>query len=345
MSSKASAFSIPAIYFRLLVNNLIDRGYDCSSWLKAAHLSYDQIMRPEATIALPQADRLLSEIEMATGRRDWGFELGTMLRLTSHGSVGFAMVSSATLRDSVMLCSRYYRLMVPIFALEVREEGDLVGLYFRRVTTIPTRLRHFYEEAAAVSAVLQTTKLAASDKIHFDVRLAQPAPSHLARYTALKNAVFRFNDPDTPGATVYFPRSFLSSPNPMGDPGSQALAEEICQRKIDKLDRLEGWTDWVSNAIRTSEGGRPTQAELARLLNVSARTLERALTREGSSFKNIYESVGFERARDLLKERRMSISQISERLGYSNIGAFSRAFKRLSGMTPSEFIQCNPEQH
>lgn len=90
---------------------------------------------------------------------------------------------------------------------------------------------------------------------------------------------------------------------------------------------------------------RPTQAELAKLLHMSARTLERALNRKGSSFKDIYEKVGFERASDMLDERRISISQISERLGYSNLGAFSRAFKRRSGMTPSEFIRRGRAPH
>jgi AraC-like DNA-binding protein len=344
MSSRVAAFSIPAIYFRVLINHLIERGYDCAPWLQTAQIAFDHLMRPDAMIALPQADRLLCEIELGTGRRDWGFELGTMLRLTSHGSVGFAMISGATLHDTVLLCSRYYRLMVPFFSMELIEEGDIAALHYQRVTAVPIRLLQFYEEVAALATVTQIANFVNNRDLRLEVRMAQKAPPHSARYAAVNNTVFRFNDPDTLAVSVFFQRRFLATPNPFGDPGSQLLAEEICQRKIHELNRLEGWTEWVTTAIRSADGVRPTQAELAKLLHMSARTLERALTREGNSFTEICETVGFERAIEMLKERRMSISQISDRLGYSNPGAFSRAFKRHSGVTPREFIQRIPDK-
>ena len=43
-------------------------------------------------------------------------------------------------------------------------------------------------------------------------------------------------------------------------------------------------------------------------------------------------------ARQLIRENQMNFTQISEFLGYSSIHYFSRQFKKISGMTPTEYI-------
>jgi len=42
-------------------------------------------------------------------------------------------------------------------------------------------------------------------------------------------------------------------------------------------------------------------------------------------------------ARRLIRENDMNFTQISEFLGYSSIHYFSRQFKKLCGMTPTEY--------
>lgn len=85
------------------------------------------------------------------------------------------------------------------------------------------------------------------------------------------------------------------------------------------------------------DGGPPTPAEVAAELGTSERTLQRRLAEEGTSLRTIAGQQRYGRARALLSDPRLSIADVSARLGYRNAPAFTRAFRSWSGLTPAEF--------
>lgn len=336
-SMPAPLIRIPVIYLRMLCDQLRQRGYDVLPWLAMADMSDVDIQRSDATVTLSQAERFILAIELGTQRQDWGYVVGREIKLTSHGAVGFAMVAGATLNEVIDVTSRYYRLANPLYTLTKTLERDVAVMRFRPTVSISPRVRAFNEEAIATSCYEQITPFFDSPPKLFEIHLRQRTPVHGGAYADMKKARFCFGANDEDGVSIYFDAAFLNTPNSLSAPATLALAEEICSRKIAELDKQCGWHEWVSAALRTADNVRPTQSELAKLLHISARTLERSLLREGTSFKEIYETVGYERACELLDDTRHSISDIAPRLGYSTVGAFSRAFKRRSGFTPSEY--------
>lgn len=74
---------------------------------------------------------------------------------------------------------------------------------------------------------------------------------------------------------------------------------------------------------------------VARLFSMHRRTLHRHLHMEGLAFRQIANEVRFEIACDLLANTDMTLSQIAASLKYSEPSAFTRAFRRWSGQTPS----------
>lgn len=81
----------------------------------------------------------------------------------------------------------------------------------------------------------------------------------------------------------------------------------------------------------------PTLEEVARALRTSARTLQRRLGEEGSSFQELVESVRSESARELLADHRRSVGQVAFELHYADVSGFVRAFRRWTGATPGEY--------
>ena len=67
---------------------------------------------------------------------------------------------------------------------------------------------------------------------------------------------------------------------------------------------------------------------LAELLYVSERSLQRRLTESGTSFRQLQEETRFHLARQLLHETQISVTEIGFELGYSNPANFTRAFHR-----------------
>ena len=78
-----------------------------------------------------------------------------------------------------------------------------------------------------------------------------------------------------------------------------------------------------------------TSDMVASLYAVSRRTLHRYLKAEGGTFRQVANGVRCEIACTLLAETDLPLSQIAEVLNYSEISAFSRAFRRWAGQPPS----------
>lgn len=77
--------------------------------------------------------------------------------------------------------------------------------------------------------------------------------------------------------------------------------------------------------------------QAAALLNTSPRTLQRRLSAENTSFKNIRENIMLATACQLMENRHYSLTDIASELGYADIAHFSRAFKKLTGFPPKDY--------
>lgn len=116
--------------------------------------------------------------------------------------------------------------------------------------------------------------------------------------------------------------------------------------------RVVTWSDLQANAVwhslsdpqMTIEalillrllGGDVDIEGTARMAGMSVRSLQRLLDRMGQTYSGILGRVRHRRARDLLVETEMPITQIALTLGYSDSANFTRAFRRWSGRAPRQ---------
>jgi AraC-like DNA-binding protein len=83
--------------------------------------------------------------------------------------------------------------------------------------------------------------------------------------------------------------------------------------------------------------GQPSQSQIARRLGMSVRTLHRRLAEDGQSFQSLVSRARREAAETLLRADDHSLAEIAFLTGFSDQSAFTRAFKRWTGMTPAAF--------
>jgi AraC-like DNA-binding protein len=93
----------------------------------------------------------------------------------------------------------------------------------------------------------------------------------------------------------------------------------------------------VENAISSLlPHGRVILGDVARSLGMSERTLARKLSDEGLNFTEILQQLRRDLAVRYLDDRKLHVSKIAWLLGFREVSAFTHAFKRWTGKTPSE---------
>jgi AraC-like DNA-binding protein len=85
--------------------------------------------------------------------------------------------------------------------------------------------------------------------------------------------------------------------------------------------------------------GEASAARVARELGMSVRTLSRKLQADGASFAAILDELRTDLASRYLEDRTIPLADVAYLLGYSDLSAFSRAFKRRTGRSPGQMRQ------
>ena len=156
----------------------------------------------------------------------------------------------------------------------------------------------------------------------------------------------------TPGETIrqYFPHarfhtgqehSFIGISNRLlGKPPQ--VDEDLFElsSRYKKIRPPRDFTGTLRLALRSYlMDGAPSVELAADIAGLSTRTLQRRLADEGWSYRDLLNEVRFEAAVDLMQDTDHAISDIASLLGYSDPSHFARAFRRMAGVSPREYLQ------
>ncbi len=102
--------------------------------------------------------------------------------------------------------------------------------------------------------------------------------------------------------------------------------------RIEPLCALKALTD-----MQLRDGKIPSLELTAELAGVSARTVQRHLRDQETTFSDLVDQARLEIAKTMISDQSISVTHIAYETGYSNVGNFSRSFKRLTGMSPRAY--------
>ena len=141
---------------------------------------------------------------------------------------------------------------------------------------------------------------------------------------------------------MVFKREYLDSPNP--DP--QPYLKELLNRHALLLDREQKKGTPFQNKVRNIiiehlHTGSLDLEMIARILNLSSRTVYRKLKEENISYRELFDDVQKRLVRNYLTDDSLSINEISILLGFSEASAFHRAFRRWFGKPPGQYRRQN----
>jgi len=139
-----------------------------------------------------------------------------------------------------------------------------------------------------------------------------------------------------PTMGIAIERELLDRWRPGGSSPMRDIAETYLHSQSVRGEKE--FTQRVTTMARSLLTGREcTPEKTAQALGLHARTLQRRLKEEGSSFEKIKDDVRREWAESLLVQRSVSLSQIAPMLDYANNSAFSRSCRRWFGEAPRTY--------
>ena len=263
-----------------------------------------------------------------------GLRFGERLNISTHGVLGYALMSSATVGDVLQLLLQYHRMLQPSMRLQLIKDSDHVYLECRALH-LNEQLERFLVECFYAAVRTSGSFLLGDRTIMVTLELDYPAPAYAGIYDQVFGFPVSFNSKER---RMSFQRDTLSLPLSTANPAVEAIFREQCSSLLSSLGQQAPVSARVQHILLFRSGEFPAVEQVARQLFMSERTLRRRLHEEGNSFQQLLDQVRFQLSKEYLRNTQLPISEIARLVGFSDSPNFRRSFKRWSGSSqPSCF--------
>ena len=334
---------LPTRFYSELLEYIQQCGLSTVNLLENTGLNELQLNDEAFLATQAETEQLIINALTITGEPNLGMIVGAKFNISAHGVVGFAALSSATVADALDIANRYISIITPLIEIappysgSTTIGGDEYGIIDIKTTaSMNADVKRFTLDALLASLHVMANFMLSNELPAYSVELDYPLQSYHDVYGALIGSSFVGNCQRN---RILLPAEVLMRPNPLADKNAYQKSIEQCDELLQQLPSSQYS---LSQTIRkrlsnTTDCHLLSQETIAEELNMSPRTLHRLLSKENTKFRELAARVRINRAKKMLQQTQYSISQIAHELGYTDAANFTRAFKKIEGVSPSEF--------
>jgi len=322
-------------HFRFSGSNFLkmeELGLSASAVLRRAGLRQGFIDQPRVLLKTEELFALWRAIGEVSSNPAIGLQLGTETKTERFHPIGLAALSSENFGAAIDQMARYKQLTCPEEILQEKDDEEW-SIQFRWL--LANEAEPSVLTDCCFAWVLSIARHGTGTRLSpLRVELVQPRPhvKTIERHFgcpvvcgAPRNAiVFRAADAQRPFVTRNAELLAMLAPQ---------FEEELKQEGGD-----EHFAERVRLAIQQQLTGRRPQIEdIADVLHVSSRTIQRRLQDEGSSFQRVLEEARHHLARHYLNNSVLELNEAAYLLGYEDSNSFVRAFRTWEGVPPARW--------
>ena len=339
MSHPADSLPCPSTYSRLLVQ----RWPTATERLLAGTGLSPDVLVHHGVITVSQQLQVLRNARVLAGRDDWALDFGRQLNINSHGPLGFASISAPTLGAGIETLGAFARIRAPYLDFSAIEQDRQLILRFD-TTSYPLG-----DLEVSLVEILQQIGLsyvrAVLGERNSDAMLSfsYAARGHASRYREVFGSRCEFSAGFN---GLALPAALKALPCPLHDEkiyrSSLSRCREALAGVLAEGDVVARATHWLAAHFEHIATNRkftslPRLEQLAEAWSVTPRTVIRRLAERGARFGDLRAAQQLEMARRMLDDAGYNVSEIGYLLGYGDPANFGRAFKRLTGHSPSKY--------
>ena len=311
-----------------------ERGVQPETLCRGLGFSVEDLSKPSTRVSYRQASLMIHRALAAIPDPALGLTLGARGTLGSMGLVGHAMAMCKTLGDAMALGLEHLVLTGAVgYRIELHGTGPVVWMELEHNFPDPEIQSFITEEAfSSVLSYARALTGGVGQLVQVDFVHGDRGTADFARQVFGVPVNF-----GCPRNRFMFEAQWLAQPLPTHHPLGLQQALELLQG----FSRQERVKDDLCSAVeraayKTLTAGI-TLEDVACELNMSGRTLRRRLAASGVSFEALVENVRKTRALSLLTHSDVAVERVAVETGYSDVRNFRRAFKRWTGVSPSEY--------
>jgi AraC-like DNA-binding protein len=318
----------------VLVGMLSEMGYPESEVLVDTGIAHEQLQDFRNHMSFDQYKLLIASALRLTNNPHLGLMFGQRLHVTGYNVLGLGAIASETFMEALRFANRSNAVINPSVQLVINEDKNYINVNIEQ--TAPWDDAHVFiidiQLAACHELVSMFDADVAKDVIYY---LDYPRPDDQGVYDGYVSGKLHF---EYPYNRISIPEEFCYRPLPMRNPNAVKQAEGELRKFLESVNNQHQQLLLSIKELLTSrEGEIPSFEVVADHFHVSPRTLNRRLGAIGTSYKEIVSEIRKRQAVEYLSGTRFSIDEIAYRLGYREPSNFSKAFRRWTGLSPSQY--------
>lgn len=302
--------------------------------LEAAGLRASDLADPDHWVDLEKLLTLDDAAARELGDEAFGLKVGLTYDPNSLGVLAYAVLNAPIVDTALRNFERYGHTHMEGARIVFETRGGECRLGYD-ISVGSRELRRQHSEGACAMGVQLMRRLIGSDWRPQRVLFGHRKPADVREHERIFRAPLEF-DQDVSCALV-----FATSDLERSVIGADLRLLPIVQRWLDDAPASTSASDaWLRDVraqiARATCDGHPELERVARRLGMGGRTLQRRLGERGLVWKTLVEDVRRELALRYLNEPTLPLTEVAFLLGYSELSAFYRAFRRWTGTTPAE---------
>ena len=325
--------SVSVAFMTPLFKYAESQGISGDELCRAASLDGRIVQHPQERIRLPELDRLITSAIQLTGQADLGLRLAQTLHVEMAGILGYLMMNCQTIDDALRQYCKYQDLARDFIRISYATNG-ITAMISWDFAVASLNCQAVFLEIVAATVMVLAQELTGKDFPLIEVQFQHPAPAYAASYDNIFRTKVIFEASQT---ALIFKHENLELPVRLPNRELFSVMDRQAAASLHNLTGLPNLTTQARMILRQEHTRLPDIGRLAKDLGMNVRSLQLKLKEDGCTFRNLKDELLLERAVNLLLNSRLSITEISRNLGFSEPGAFHRSFRRWTGKSPGEY--------
>jgi len=308
-------------------------GIDANALLREAGVDPALLRDPAARIPSTIWDAVGARAAALIPDPAFGLRAARSWHPSNLGALGHAWLASSTLRTGLERLQRYSRILGEKAQLKITDTRDGLRLTYDHRRRDPI-LRAIGTDFA-LSLVLDMCRMNYGASLRpVEVRLARARPGDTEPYRHFYGCPIHFEANED---SFLLAARVAAEPLPTANRQLAGTLDSILTAQLAALDKNNIPARCKSSLLEEITSGEVSEEDMARRLHMSRRTLQRKLSETNTTYQKLVDDTRRDLALRYMEDPRNSITDVTFLLGFSGQSAFTRAFKRWTGMSPTTY--------